>query len=167
MKLTTAKAKLSTLMCGLSLLIVGCGGGGGSSESAPAAAQPPVVVTDATPDPLPDPQQEPVVIEATSDLVADSTFDLATHKNVSVNIDISGTNNSQGYLSICSAKADGAPDYEDCYLRTALPDGTHQSTLLVGTNVLEVVSAIWFLDLSAEPVITRHDLAASQLTLSI
>ena len=136
---------------------------GGGSESAPAAAQPPVVVTDATPDPLP----EPVVIEATSDLVADSTFDLATHKKVSVNIDITGTNNTQGYLSICSAKADGAPDYEDCYLRTAVPDGTHQSTLLVGTNVGEVVSAIWFLDLSAEPVITRHDLAAGQLTLSI
>ena len=163
MKSNTTKANLSTLMCGLCLLIVGCGGGGGGSESAPAAAQPPVVVTDATPDPLP----EPVVIEATSDLVADSTFDLATHKKVSVNIDISGTNNTQGYLSICSAKADGAPDYEDCYLRTAVPDGTHQSTLLVGTNVGEVVSAIWFLDLSAEPVITRHDLAASQLTLSI
>ena len=163
MKSNTTKAKLPTLMCGVSLLIVGCGGGGGGSESAPAAAQPPVVVTDVTPDSVP----APVIIEATSDLVADSTFDLATHKNVSVNIDISGTNNSQGYLSICGAKADGTPDYEDCYLRTALPDGSHQSTLSVGTNVLELVSAIWFLDLSAEPVITRHDLAASQLTLSI
>ena len=162
MKSRSTKAKLSFLMSLASLLIVGCGGGGGS-ESTPAVAEPPEVVAETTPDPMP----EPVPIEATSDLVADATFNLASHKSVSVNVDISGRNNNQGYLSICTAKGDGTPDYEDCYLRTAIPDGSHQSELLVATNVQAVVSAIWFLDLSAEPVITRHDLAAGQLTVSI
>ena len=157
----TPKATHSVLIGLVSLMIVACGGDG--SESAPTIAKAPSIETVATPEPQP----EPLVVNTTSDLVADSTFELPSHRNVSVNVDISGTNNNQGYLSICRMKSDGTPDYEDCYLRTALPDGSHQSKLWVATNVQAVVSAIWFLDLSAEPVITRHDLAAGRLTFSI
>lgn len=162
MKSNTTKAKQAFLIGLASLLIVGCSGGGGG-EPAPAAAAASSIGTVATPAPQP----EPIVINTTSDLVADATFDLANHKNISVNVDISGTHNSQGYLSICRMRSDDAPDYEDCYLRTALPDGSHESTLLVATNIQVVVSAVWFRDLSAEPIVTRHDLASGRLTLSI
>jgi len=170
------KATTYTLSMTALLLLGGCGGGGGSSsDSAPAAVQPPPVVAEAPADPQPAPQTDPqpdqgseeLVVETTSDLVADSTFSLSSHKKVTVNVDISGMSNNQGYLSICAVTSAGTPDYEDCYLRTALPDASHQSELLVATNTTEVISAIWFLDLSAQPVITSHDLANNELTLTL
>lgn len=163
-------SKLSSIAL---LILAGCGGGGSTNSDAISSAaevSPPEVtetVTEAVTEDLPNPQTEMATVETTSDLVAASSFNLASHKKVSVSVDISGMNTNQGYLSVCAATISGQPNYEDCYLRTALPNGNHQTELLVATNINEAVSAIWFLDLSQEPVITNHDLSGNQLVLSL
>ena len=167
-------SKLSSIAL---LILAGCGGGGSTNSDAISSAEevsPPEVtetvteaVTEAVTEDLPNPQTEMATVETTSDLVAASSFNLASHKKVSVSVDISGMNTNQGYLSVCAATISGQPNYEDCYLRTALPNGNHQTELLVATNINEAVSAIWFLDLSQEPVITNHDLSGNQLVLSL
>ena len=151
------------------LVLAGCGGGGSTNSDAisSAAEVSSPEVTETVTEDLPNPQTEMATVETTSDLVAASSFNLASHKKVSVSVDISGMNTNQGYLSVCAATISGQPNYEDCYLRTALPNGNHQTELLVATNINEAVSAIWFLDLSQEPVITNHDLSGNQLVLSL
>ena len=159
-------SKLSSIAL---LILAGCGGSGSTNSDAisSAAEVSSPEVTETVTEDLPNPQTEMATVETTSDLVAASSFNLASHKKVSVSVDISGMNTNQGYLSVCAATISGQPNYEDCYLRTALPNGNHQTELLVATNINEAVSAIWFLDLSQEPVITNHDLSGNQLVLSL
>lgn len=142
----------------LSLAITGCGGGGGSANSAaatiPEPSNPgPVVVTT-----TPEPTDSTAPVTATEQLRASDDFELSSSLEIAVQIDISGLDNSSGYLSICSAVEDSAPDYDNCFVRTALSESNFEGTLQLSTALDVAYSAIWFLDMSRAPVITKHNL---------
>jgi len=174
------KVFMPTITALIVLSLTGCGGGGGGSSELSSASP---VATDAQPTPAQDntpppatenPQESvPVEVTTTSDLVLADEFSLQSHVAVSVAIDIAGLENASGYLSICSQRDQGEaasgeePDYQNCFIRTALGDSNYATTLNLSTAQKVAYSAIWFLDLSREPIITRHDLASGKITLSL
>lgn len=152
--------------------LTGCGGGGeGGSSSNPNSITPDTTST--APQPL-DQTPAPVTgnVETSADLKLTGEFALSSHFEVSVKIDISQLDNSSGYLSICPAletSSDGGdgsgPDYDNCFVRTALPDSIYDSNLDVSTAQGIAYSAIWFLDREREALITRHDLTTGAIRL--
>jgi len=172
------KSLFTTAMVVTALVLGGCGGGGGSAS---AGTQPPEVVAQPEPAesevPSPTPEAEanpaPAPITATSELVLSNDFSLQSHTSVEVSIDINSLDNSSGYLSICSvlntddANSEEAPDYKNCFVRTAIPASAYEATLDLSTAEGVAYSAIWFLDLSREPVITRHDLTGGSIQLTM
>jgi len=104
-------------------------------------------------------------MSTSAELTLASEFTLNSHVKIPVHIDISGLNNTSGYLSICSRlevpednEQTGEPDYGNCFVRTALPESVFDSNLDLSTAQGVAYSAIWFLDQAQEALITRHDL---------
>lgn len=151
------------------VLITGCGGGGGSSAT-PIAVDSPAPATTATPpqaETTPPPTGPSSPVTSTDQLSASADFDLASTADVLVDIDISGLSNGNGYLSICSGLPDAKPDYDNCFVRTAIPNATYKGTLKLSSATEVAYSAIWFLDMSMPEIITRHELDQSQIQLSL
>jgi len=162
------KTSLIATIAVFGLALSGCGGGGGSSSAAAPEQSAAEVPTQPPVDPQPEPT-DPAPVSATSELTAANEFTLDSYLEVPVEIDITAINNASGYLSICSALNEGSddagPDYDNCFIRTALPNSTYENSLDLSTAEGVAYSAIWFLDQTNSPVINRHDLSDGSIRL--
>lgn len=146
-------------------LLSACGGGGGGSSSADAPAPeatPPATTTPAPTTPAPTTPAPatpaPSPAESTAQLKVDAGFSLASNRSVEVDVDISGLNNSNGYLSVCLLDDLLEVDYQSCLLRSSMADSKHLGSISLSTAVGRVATAIWFLDMSLDPIVDLHDL---------
>lgn len=144
----------------LCAMLAACGGGGGGSSSAiEAVAEAPASTgtgSDTTAETDTGSAEQTAPVTKTADLEVDAGFALSSSQLVPVDVSITGLNNANGYLSVCLLNELLEPDYDNCMVQSAMPDSRFQGTISVSTAISEVASAIWFLDLSEEPIIETH-----------
>jgi len=150
-----------------SFLVTGCGGGGGSSDSPSTVAEIPSSPPSATTESAPQPGGDRQPVTATNELTAEADFALDSSLDIAVDINLKGLDNEAAYLSICGARSDATPDYDNCFVRTALPEAAYEGTLRLSSALEDAYSAIWFLDMSHPAIITKHDLETGVIALQL
>lgn len=151
--------------------LTACGGGGGGSSDAPTPEANTPATTTPPPAATPTPAMEVEVatvkeVTSTAELETSADFTLGSNRTLAIDVDITGLGNNNGYLSICALQGSSKPNYKNCMVRVAIDQSRYQGSVMLSTAVDRVASAIWFLDLSLEPLIQVHEVSAGRLVVS-
>ena len=141
------------MIIALTSLVAACGGGSEGTNQAPAPAP-----VQTTPPPNPAPQ-----ILGVMDLNIAPGFELETHRELTLEVDVSARYQGNVYLNLCEG-IQNKPNYAKCLLRTPLSDGQLITSLSVANDTSSLVAEL--IDL-ADPTQSDYTVWSAQTLSSI